>query len=117
MLNNLIIVFPILAALNWMNEEKIEGDYFDIQSNIYISINDRGYIVDGDIYYGTIMEYDDSETPPFWHCEYDDGDEEDMDKKDLIKAYGQVIYTRLYSVDPCTVMPMYLMNGGSYMAL
>ncbi|KAL9191506.1 hypothetical protein ACHAXT_001212 [Thalassiosira profunda] len=41
---------------------------------------------DGDVYYGTIMEYDDSETPPFWHVEYDDGDEEDMDKKDLIKA-------------------------------
>lgn len=41
---------------------------------------------DGEIFYGTIMEYDGSETPPLWHVEYDDGDEEDFEKKDLIKA-------------------------------
>lgn len=34
----------------------------------------------------------DIETPPFWHIEYDDGDEEDYTKKDLIlalKHYGK----------------------------
>eukprot|EP00584_Thalassiosira_punctigera_P006535 CAMPEP_0172538208 /NCGR_PEP_ID=MMETSP1067-20121228/9646_1 /TAXON_ID=265564 ORGANISM="Thalassiosira punctigera, Strain Tpunct2005C2" /NCGR_SAMPLE_ID=MMETSP1067 /ASSEMBLY_ACC=CAM_ASM_000444 /LENGTH=758 /DNA_ID=CAMNT_0013323661 /DNA_START=132 /DNA_END=2408 /DNA_ORIENTATION=+ len=41
---------------------------------------------DGELYFGTIMEYDDSETPVYWHVEYDDGDEEDYSKKDLIKA-------------------------------
>lgn len=41
---------------------------------------------DGDTYFGTIMEYDDRENPAFWHAEYDDGDEEDYSKKDLIKA-------------------------------
>ena len=32
------------------------------------------------------------ETPPFWHVEYDDGDQEDYAKKDLIlalKHYGK----------------------------
>jgi hypothetical protein len=32
------------------------------------------------------MEYDTSENPAFWHIEYDDGDEEDYSKKDLIQA-------------------------------
>lgn len=41
---------------------------------------------DGETYYGTIMAYDDSESPAFWHIEYDDGDEEDYSKKDLIRA-------------------------------
>eukprot|EP00571_Detonula_confervacea_P012643 CAMPEP_0172311816 /NCGR_PEP_ID=MMETSP1058-20130122/15787_1 /TAXON_ID=83371 /ORGANISM="Detonula confervacea, Strain CCMP 353" /LENGTH=634 /DNA_ID=CAMNT_0013025109 /DNA_START=147 /DNA_END=2051 /DNA_ORIENTATION=+ len=41
---------------------------------------------DGDPFFGTIMEYDDTENPPLWHVEYDDGDEEDYSKKDLIKA-------------------------------
>eukprot|EP00579_Thalassiosira_antarctica_P001658 CAMPEP_0201869050 /NCGR_PEP_ID=MMETSP0902-20130614/2711_1 /ASSEMBLY_ACC=CAM_ASM_000551 /TAXON_ID=420261 /ORGANISM="Thalassiosira antarctica, Strain CCMP982" /LENGTH=685 /DNA_ID=CAMNT_0048394489 /DNA_START=121 /DNA_END=2178 /DNA_ORIENTATION=- len=41
---------------------------------------------DGDTYYGTVMEYDDTEPPAYWHAEYDDGDEEDYSKKDLIKA-------------------------------
>lgn len=41
---------------------------------------------DGETYFGTIMEYDDKESPPFWHVEYDDGDEEDFSKKDLIRA-------------------------------
>jgi hypothetical protein len=41
---------------------------------------------DGSSFYGTIMEYDNTENPAFWHVEYDDGDEEDFTKKDLIKA-------------------------------
>ena len=41
---------------------------------------------DGETYFGTVMEYDDKENPPFWHVEYDDGDEEDYSKKDLIRA-------------------------------
>lgn len=41
---------------------------------------------DGSSFFGTIMEYDNSENPAFWHVEYDDGDEEDYTKKDLIKA-------------------------------
>ncbi|KAL7544124.1 hypothetical protein ACHAXR_013528 [Thalassiosira sp. AJA248-18] len=41
---------------------------------------------DGETFFGTIMEYDDRENPVFWHVEYDDGDEEDYSKKDLIKA-------------------------------
>ncbi|KAL7554737.1 hypothetical protein ACHAWF_018267 [Thalassiosira exigua] len=41
---------------------------------------------DGETYYGTIMAYDDSESPAFWHVEYEDGDEEDYSKKDLIRA-------------------------------
>lgn len=41
---------------------------------------------DGSTYFGTIMEYDTSENPAFWHIEYDDGDEEDYSKKDLIQA-------------------------------
>jgi len=41
---------------------------------------------DGETFYGTVMEYDDSENPAYWHVEYDDGDEEDYSKKDLIKA-------------------------------
>jgi len=41
---------------------------------------------DGETFYGTIMEYDDSETPAYWHVEYDDGDEEDYSKKDLVRA-------------------------------
>ena len=32
------------------------------------------------------MEYDDKENPAFWHVEYDDGDEEDYSKRDLIKS-------------------------------
>ena len=30
------------------------------------------------------MFYDDNDHPPFWHIEYDDGDEEDYSKNDLI---------------------------------
>ena len=41
---------------------------------------------DGSSFFGTIMEYDTTENPSFWHVEYDDGDEEDYTKKDLIKA-------------------------------
>jgi len=41
---------------------------------------------DGTLYFGTIMEYDDTENPPYWHVAYDDGDEEDYSKKDLIGA-------------------------------
>lgn len=41
---------------------------------------------DGETYFGTIVNYDESEPPPFWHVEYDDGDEEDFSKKDLIRA-------------------------------
>jgi len=41
---------------------------------------------DGETFYGTIMEYDASENRAYWHVEYDDGDEEDYSKKDLIKA-------------------------------
>lgn len=41
---------------------------------------------DGETYFGFVTEYDDTEPPPFWHVEYDDGDEEDYSKKDLIKA-------------------------------
>jgi hypothetical protein len=41
---------------------------------------------DGSSFFGTIMEYDNTENPSFWHVEYDDGDEEDYTKKDLIQA-------------------------------
>lgn len=41
---------------------------------------------DGNLYFGTVKDYDDSEAPAFWHVEYDDGDEEDYNEKDLIKA-------------------------------
>ena len=41
---------------------------------------------DGETFFGTIVAWDDSENPPFWHVEYDDGDEEDYSKRDLIKA-------------------------------
>ena len=35
---------------------------------------------------GTVTKFDDTDSPAFWHVEYDDGDEEDYYKKDLIKA-------------------------------
>jgi hypothetical protein len=41
---------------------------------------------DGDSFFGTILQYDNSENPAFWHVEYDDGDEEDFSKRDLMKA-------------------------------
>ena len=39
---------------------------------------------DGERYFGTVMFYDDNDHPPFWHIEYDDGDEEDYSKNDLV---------------------------------
>ena len=42
---------------------------------------------DGDIYFGTITECDSSEnSSPLWHVKYEDGDEEDFDRKDLKKV-------------------------------
>ena len=41
---------------------------------------------DGGSFFGTILKYDNSENPAFWHVEYDDGDEEDFNKRDLMKA-------------------------------
>ena len=41
---------------------------------------------DGGSFFGTILKYDNSENPSFWHVEYDDGDEEDFNKRDLMKA-------------------------------
>lgn len=41
---------------------------------------------DGECYFGKITKYDDTEPPPVWHVEYDDGDEEDFYARDLIKA-------------------------------
>jgi len=41
---------------------------------------------DGDCFYGNLTAYDDSETPVLWHVVYDDGDEEDYTKKDLLRA-------------------------------
>jgi hypothetical protein len=41
---------------------------------------------DGDSFFGTILQYDNSENPAFWHVQYDDGDEEDFNKRDLMKA-------------------------------
>lgn len=41
---------------------------------------------DGATFFGTITKYDDSDDPAFWNVVYDDGDAEDYNKKDLIKA-------------------------------
>jgi hypothetical protein len=41
---------------------------------------------DGVTFYGTVTKYDDSDDPAFWRVVYDDGDAEDYNKKDLIKA-------------------------------
>ena len=41
---------------------------------------------DGECYFGVIIKYDDSDSPPMWHVLYDDGDEEDFYDRDLIKA-------------------------------
>ncbi len=41
---------------------------------------------DGVTFFGTVVKYDDSDDPAFWHVVYDDGDAEDYNKKDLIKA-------------------------------
>lgn len=41
---------------------------------------------DGDVYFGTVVEYDDAEVPAYWHVEYDDKDREDYCKKDLAEA-------------------------------
>ena len=41
---------------------------------------------DGVTFFGTVTKYDDSDDPAFWHVVYDDGDDEDYNKKDLIKA-------------------------------
>ncbi|KAL3782164.1 hypothetical protein HJC23_004527 [Cyclotella cryptica] len=54
---------------------------------------------DGVTYFGTVMEYDDSEEPAFWHIQYDDGDEEDYSKKDLIQALK--LYKAVGKDDPC----------------
>ena len=54
---------------------------------------------DGETYYGTVMEYDDSEEPAFWHIQYDDGDEEDYAKNDLIQALK--LYNAVGKEDPC----------------
>lgn len=41
---------------------------------------------DGTTFFGTILKYDDSDDPPLWSVVYDDGDREDYEKRDLIKA-------------------------------
>jgi len=41
---------------------------------------------DGTTFFGTITKYDESDDPAFWNVLYDDGDAEDYNKKDLIKA-------------------------------
>ena len=41
---------------------------------------------DGVTFFGTVTEYDDSDDPAFWKVVYDDGDAEDYNKWDLIKA-------------------------------
>ena len=53
---------------------------------------------DGENFYGTVMEYDDSDEPAFWHVQYDDGDEEDYSKKDLIQALK--LYEQVGKSDP-----------------
>ena len=48
----------------------------------------------GEIYFGTVTAYDDSDNPPFWKIEYDDGDKEEYDKNDLLmglKLYKKVL--------------------------
>lgn len=55
---------------------------------------------DGEIYFGTIKEYDNSDTPAFWRVFYDDGDQEDYERKDLIK--GLKLYAEASSQDPST---------------
>jgi hypothetical protein len=53
---------------------------------------------DGQTYYGTVVAYDDSEEPAFWKVDYDDGDQEDYAKKDLIK--GLKLYDEFADKDP-----------------
>lgn len=57
---------------------------------------------DGSTYFGTIMEYDNTENPAFWHIEYDDGDEEDYTKKDLIQALRHYAIHGKYDSDKNT---------------
>lgn len=55
---------------------------------------------DDEIYFGTIKEYDDSDTPALWKVFYDDGDQEDYERRDLIK--GLKLYAKAASEDPST---------------
>lgn len=44
------------------------------------------------VFFGTVADYDAGSKGGLWHVEYDDGDEEDFDEKDLKKAlklYGK----------------------------
>lgn len=43
-------------------------------------------VFDGKTFFGTISDYDNSENSSLWHVKYDDGDEEDYNKKDLMEA-------------------------------
>lgn len=55
-------------------------------------------IFDGEVYFGTITQYDDSEDPPFWKVEFDDGDAEDWENHDLAKALK--LYDKRAKDDP-----------------
>jgi hypothetical protein len=53
-------------------------------------------IFDGEVYFGTITAYDE-----FWKVDFDDGDAEDWEKKDLIRALK--LYAKCRKDDPhCT---------------
>lgn len=56
------------------------------QPTVFIQRRVAKEFEDGEVYFGTVTQYDESEPPPFWKIHYDDGDEEDYEKKDLIKA-------------------------------
>ena len=56
------------------------------QPTVFIQRRVAKQFEDDEVYFGTITQYDESEPPPFWKVHYDDGDEEDYEKKDLIKA-------------------------------
>jgi hypothetical protein len=80
----------VIPAVKNHSPRKVTGD--DIAA--FVSSSDPISFVrqriskdfDGTTFFGTIMKYDDTDEPAFWHVVYDDGDDEDYNKKDLVKA-------------------------------